>query len=254
MPFGVEFSCCGSHFDSGRPERLDIEPERFRLRRRKDADELAKLKHAIAATGAMYARAREIIKPGINELDVFNELQAVAVRPCGETLTGTGKLIMPAASLGARRAIARDRWRIVHSDLGRHFVATFHAIAGPLPSMADRRTSNLPPGGISRKCLRSSPAGLNRASVAGPCSKKSMLTCAWRCWGNSAITWATASACFRTRPHLNPTGTTCSKSVTSSPPNRGSHAAELRAGIRLENDYLVTERGVELLSDFPLEL
>ena len=38
----------------------------------------------------MYARAREIIKPGINELDVFNELQAVAVRECGEMLTGTG--------------------------------------------------------------------------------------------------------------------------------------------------------------------
>ena len=29
---------------------------------------------------------------------------------------------------------------------------------------------------------------------------------------------------------------------------------ELRAGIRLENNYLVTETGVELLSDFPLEL
>ena len=29
---------------------------------------------------------------------------------------------------------------------------------------------------------------------------------------------------------------------------------ELRAGIRLENNYLVTETGVELLSDFPLGL
>ncbi len=29
---------------------------------------------------------------------------------------------------------------------------------------------------------------------------------------------------------------------------------ELKAGIRLENNYLVTENGVELLSDFPLGL
>ena len=29
---------------------------------------------------------------------------------------------------------------------------------------------------------------------------------------------------------------------------------ELRAGIRLENQYLVTDRGLELLTDFPLEL
>ena len=32
------------------------------------------------------------------------------------------------------------------------------------------------------------------------------------------------------------------------------YATELRAGIRLENNYLVTERGVELLSDFPFDL
>ena len=34
----------------------------------------------------------------------------------------------------------------------------------------------------------------------------------------------------------------------------GLYAPELAAGMRLENDYLVTEDGVELLSDFPLEL
>ena len=34
----------------------------------------------------------------------------------------------------------------------------------------------------------------------------------------------------------------------------GLYAPELKAGIRLENDYLVTENGVELLSDFPLGL
>jgi Xaa-Pro aminopeptidase len=34
----------------------------------------------------------------------------------------------------------------------------------------------------------------------------------------------------------------------------GLYGPELRAGIRLENDYLVTKAGVELLSDFSLEL
>jgi Xaa-Pro aminopeptidase len=34
----------------------------------------------------------------------------------------------------------------------------------------------------------------------------------------------------------------------------GLYTPEMRAGIRLENDYLVTATGVELLSDFPLEL
>jgi Xaa-Pro aminopeptidase len=34
----------------------------------------------------------------------------------------------------------------------------------------------------------------------------------------------------------------------------GLYAPELRAGLRIENDYLVTATGVELLSSFPLEL
>jgi Xaa-Pro aminopeptidase len=32
------------------------------------------------------------------------------------------------------------------------------------------------------------------------------------------------------------------------------YAPELSCGMRIENDYLVTETGLELLSPFPLEL
>ena len=46
-----------------RREFIDIEPDLYRLRRRKDADELARLKKAIAATGVMYQTAREMIRP-----------------------------------------------------------------------------------------------------------------------------------------------------------------------------------------------
>ena len=88
---GVEYSSCGLHITQGRDAQwIDVEPDLYRLRRRKDPDELARIKRAIAATAAMYARAREIVMPGINELDVFSELQAAAVRVCGELLTGTG--------------------------------------------------------------------------------------------------------------------------------------------------------------------
>ena len=45
---------------------------------------------AIEATGAIHRRAREVIKPGVSELHVFNELQAAAVEACGEMITGTG--------------------------------------------------------------------------------------------------------------------------------------------------------------------
>ena len=103
---GVEYSSCGLHITQGRDAKwIDIEPDLYRLRRRKDADELARLKRAIAATAAMYARAREIMMPGINELDVFSELQAPPCRVCGEMLTGTGNDY----ASGVRGGLPRNR-------------------------------------------------------------------------------------------------------------------------------------------------
>src|SRR5688500_4256464 len=58
---GVEFSCFTSHLGPLSGERIDIEPTLYRLRRRKDPDELARLRKAIAGTGRMYALARDII-------------------------------------------------------------------------------------------------------------------------------------------------------------------------------------------------
>src|SRR4029077_11017471 len=64
-----------------------IEPELWQLRRRKDPDELDLMKKAIRCCEAMYARAREMIEPGVPELKVFTELNAVAVQTAGEPLS-----------------------------------------------------------------------------------------------------------------------------------------------------------------------
>src|SRR5207302_5828305 len=67
-------------------ERADIEPTIYRLRRRKDPDELACIRKAIAGTQKMYELAREIIQPGITEIEVFNRLQSAAVEEFGEMI------------------------------------------------------------------------------------------------------------------------------------------------------------------------
>ena len=61
---GVEFSSCGPHLTAALTGKLvDIEPTLYRLRRRKDPDELARLKKAIAGTGAMYAGPARLSAP-----------------------------------------------------------------------------------------------------------------------------------------------------------------------------------------------
>ena len=101
---GVEFSCYARFFPDS-STLYDIEPILYRLRRRKDPDELARIRRAVTATERMFAQARSILRPGINELDVFSELQAVAVRECGELLTGTGNDYQS----GSRGGPPRDR-------------------------------------------------------------------------------------------------------------------------------------------------
>src|SRR5262249_11129840 len=77
----------------------------FKLRRRKDADELAMLRRANDANRAMYEHARTIVRPGVNELEVYCELQSVAVHTLGETLTYFGQDFQSAA----RGGVPRDR-------------------------------------------------------------------------------------------------------------------------------------------------
>jgi Xaa-Pro aminopeptidase len=53
------------------------------LRRRKDADELALLRQSIRAGEAGHARLREILRPGVTELEIYSEVQQAVVRTAG---------------------------------------------------------------------------------------------------------------------------------------------------------------------------
>jgi Xaa-Pro aminopeptidase len=251
---GVEFSCFGSHYPLA-GERVDIEPELFRLRRRKDPDELARIKFAIAATGAMYARAREIIKPGINELDVFNELQSVAVREFGEMLTGTGNDYAcgePGGPPRDRQAVDGELYIL---DLGPAYRGYFadncraFAVNGKPtePQLAAWRhiaevftiiKQKVKPGVSCKAVFEEVDAHLRRAPL-----------------GQFGHHLGHGIGLFpHEAPHLNPFWDDVFEVGDIFTAEPGLYAPELRGGIRLENDYRVTEQGVELLSDFPLEL
>lgn len=71
---------CPAAFDS-------IESDLWQMRRVKDADELILMKRAIDCCEAMYDRARQIIVPGIAEIEVYAQLHAAAVATAGEPLS-----------------------------------------------------------------------------------------------------------------------------------------------------------------------
>jgi Xaa-Pro aminopeptidase len=250
---GVEFSVFTRHFDWS-AELVDIEADLFRLRRRKDALELERLTRAIEATERMYLRARELIQPGVNELDVYNELQSVAVRELGEPLTGTGNDYQCASRGGPprnRRAAAGELYIL---DLGPayrgYFADNARTIAVTDPSelqySAWQRVvdvfqlieEEVRPGVSARTLfervqqqLDQSPEGVFNHHL-----------------GHGIGLFPHEA------PHLNPHWDDCFETGDVFAAEPGLYAAELRAGLRLENDYRVTENGVERLTNFPLEL
>jgi Xaa-Pro dipeptidase len=84
---GVDASAVSSQIELMAMDVEPIDAVLWQMRRRKDADELALMRKAAKCADAMYRRAREIVRQGVLETEVFVELQAAATREAGEPLS-----------------------------------------------------------------------------------------------------------------------------------------------------------------------
>lgn len=253
---GVEFSLFGPHLSDGfDAELVDLEPTIYYLRRRKEADELARIRKAIAATGAMYRRAREIIEPGINELRVFSELQAAAVEEFGEMTTATGNDYACGAHGGPPRDRAAEDGELYILDLGPAFRGYF--------------SDNCRAIAVNRQPTDAQLAAWQQLAEVFPLVERTVRpgrSCRALYEEVKAMLDDYMPGSFthhlghgiglnpHEAPHVNPNWDEVFEEGDVFTIEPGLYAPDLRAGIRLENDYLVTADGVELLSDFPLEL
>ena len=254
---GVEFSSCPPHVTRwfGDAAVEDIEPELLRQRRRKDPDELAVLQRAIDATGAMVARAREVVAPGVSELTVFSELQAAAVASCGEMLTGTGNDYASGVRGGpprSRECVAGDLFIL---DLGPayrgYFADTSRVIA------VDRRPTDEQQAAWAHAC--EALAIVER--IAKPGVRCRDIYEEVRHWLATAKVGSWSShlghgigLAVHEGPHLNPSWDDVLEEGEVIAVEPALYDPILRSGLRIENDYLVTAAGLVNLSPFPLGL
>jgi Xaa-Pro aminopeptidase len=253
---GVGFSSYGPHLASKTAgELVDLEPDLYLLRRRKDPDELALLKKAIAGTARMYEKAREMIRPGVTEIDVFNELQSAAVREFGEMMTGTGNDYRCGERGGPpRNNRPAQAGELYILDLGPAFRGYFsdncRTIAVTdvsdqqqqaweyIMRVFDHVMREVKPGKNCQELFHEAQAILDECPV-----------------GVFNHHLGHGIGLFpHEGPHLNPLWNDTFEVGNVFTAEPGLYAPELKAGMRLENDYVVTETGVELLTDFPLEL
>lgn len=254
---GVEFSSCPPHVTRlfSDAALIDIEPDLLALRRRKDPDELALLRRAIAATGDMMRVAREIVRPGVTELEVFSALQAAAVASCGEMLTATGNDYACGVRGGPPRSRACVAGELYILDLGpacrgyfadtsrviavdgrptEKQVAAWRHVCGAL-ELVERIAR---PGVRCRDIYEQVQAWLSQAPVGS-----------WSSHLGHGIGLAVHEG-----PHLNPHWDDVLEIGDVIAVEPALYSPELSAGLRLENDYLVTADGLELLSPIPLDL
>jgi len=253
---GVEFSAFPLHVSQQfKAEWIDVEPIIYRLRRQKDADELAKIRMAISGTEKMYLQAREMIRPGINELEVFNELQAAAVKQFGEALTGTGNDYASGEMGGPARDRNIEDGELYILDLGPAFRGYFADNSRAIAVNGKPTDEQLEAWSYIMKVF----AHLDEVVKPGKSCKE---------FYNEVVSILSEAPIGEfphhlghgiglyphEAPHLNSHWDDVFEVGDVFTCEPGLYDAKLKFGMRLENDYLVTESGVENLSPFPMDL
>jgi len=227
----------------------------YRLRRRKDPDELRMLARANDANRAMYALAREIVQPGIGELEVYSQLHAAAVNELGETLTYFGQDFQCGSRGGPPRDRKAQAGELYILDLGVGFRGYYSdncrtiAVGGEISDLQQKAWEDLEkalllvestvrPGGSCRQLFEEVQALL---AGCGPGIFNHHL--------GHGVGLAPHEG-----PHLNPHWDDTFEQGDYFTAEPGLYHEDLRLGIRLEENYVVTTTGVQRVTDYPLGL
>ncbi len=233
----------------------DVEPTLFRLRRRKEPDELRMLERAIDANRAMYVLARDIIEPGINELEVYNQLHATAVRELGEALTYFGQDFRSNARGGPPRNRQVQEGELYILDLGVGFRGYYSDNARTI-AVGGQPTDEQQEA-WQRVC-EVFPMVEAAVRPGASCRQlfdevQALLDCSTPWVFNHHLGHGVGLAPHE-GPHLNPHWDDLFAEGDFFTAEPGLYHDSLRHGIRLEENYVVTTDGVRRLTDYPLDL
>ncbi|MCA9069436.1 MAG: aminopeptidase P family protein, partial [Planctomycetaceae bacterium] len=228
---------------------VNLDETLWQLRRKKDPDELAMIRRAIECTEAMYAEACEIIKPGISELEVYSQLHAAAVRVAGEPLTALGNDFQSNSPGGPPRDRLAQASELFILDLGpayRGYYAdncrTFAVDGKPtdeqlkawevIVEVLEMVEETVRPGVSCRDLYDTATAMLDEYAPGA----------FFHHLGHGFGLYPHET------PHLNPHWDDEFREGDVFTAEPGLYTEALKAGIRLEQDYLVTADGVERLT------
>ncbi|WP_231943600.1 M24 family metallopeptidase [Aeoliella mucimassa] len=96
---------------------VDLSTVLLRMRRSKYPDEIELIKAAVRACEAAYARAAQILAPGVREIDIYAEMLAAATKQAGLPLGDMGYDFQAGTTGGPPRMRAIERGELIPLDV-----------------------------------------------------------------------------------------------------------------------------------------
>lgn len=233
----------------------DLRPAIWRLRRTKDADELALIRCAVEATERAYQAAFDALRPGISEVELFAVIQSAVAAAVGEVTGEMGNDFQIGSPGGPPRRRAGEAGEIAvldlgvvlrgyNSDLSRSFVVGRKPTEAQLAAWQQIEAAFAALEAMIRPGVRCQQL-FHRAVE--------MLD-GHRDWKFGHHLGHGIGLCPHEAPRLNPNWDDALEIGDVFTMEPGLYAEELRAGMRIEHDYALTEKGLIRLSAFPSAL
>lgn len=237
-------------------EWVAIDDHLAALEKYKESDEIELLREAISCSLAAYDAARAAIVPGVSELAVVEAGHQAATLQAGETIFHSGDY-----QSGQLGGFARDRL-IQAGEL--YIIDAWSTYRGYWSDLC-------------RTFAVGEPTALQREVYTHIADILTEVPTKLRPGGRGTELWQWIDKRLREHPHLRDAGLIHHaghgvglRAHEAPDLNReregllavgdvvcvepGAYSAELNGGIRLENTFWITETGVEVLSNYPLEL
>lgn len=234
---------------------VDLTRQVYRLRKRKHADEVDAIRAAIRIAEVMYAAAKESIHPGADEVEILARLRAEATVAAGEDLEYFGNDFRANALGGAARRRRMEAGELYILDAGPmlhgYFADNCRTFAvDRAPSAAQLRAwehidrlfpqleAAIKPGLKAADLFRQADLYFKGLGYQGMIHHL----------GHGL------GMCPHETPELNPNYDATFEVGDVFTMEPGVYSDELKAGIRLEENYLLTEGGLGKLTSFPRAL
>jgi len=231
-------------------ELVDMRPAIAREQRRKRADEIALIRVAIGASETAYAAVEKLFVPGVPEIELFAAFQAAAVVAAGEAIGELGNDYRGGAPGGLPRREALKAGELVPLDTGVKLrlyysdLCRTYAVGGSWDQRQRQAAKRVAEAlRLAESLIR---PGVSCKSVYDEVHAFLDGFNGWRFPHHLGHGFGLRPI---ETPRINPHWDDVFEIGDTFTLEPGLYAEELRAGVRLENDYTLTESGLLRLSD-----